>query len=243
VISFERLRQYLRLRNIPEINARKDLIEKIINTDYLDGADIQDLEMMRKELRGLIKYIPKRSRIFMTDFNDKILDTTINEPKYDTETLKNYKAKVEYNIAKHQKDNKVILKLKNNRPINGTDLKELEKVFWKDIGTKEDYAKEYGDQPLGEFIRSIVGLDMKSAKAAFAKYLNDQNLNSRQIYFLNQIIEFIVKNGMMKDLTVLQGSPFTDQGNIIDLFGNNQTLWQGIMGTIQKINSNANVVA
>lgn len=232
-----------KVANIPEINARKDLIEKIINTDYLDGADIQDLEMIRKELRGLIKYIPKRSRIFMTDFNDKILDTTINEPKYDTETLKNYKAKVEYYIAKHQKDNKVILKLKNNRPINGTDLKELEKVFWKDIGTKEDYAKEYGDQPLGEFIRSIVGLDMKSAKAAFAKYLNDQNLNSRQIYFLNQIIEFIVKNGMMKDLTVLQGSPFTDQGNIIDLFGNNQTLWQGIMGTIQKINSNANVVA
>ena len=84
---------------------------------------------------------------------------------------------------------------------------------------------------------------MKSAKAAFAKYLNDQKLNSRQIYFLNQIIEFIVKNGMMTDLTVLQGSPFTDQGNIIDLFGDNQTLWQGIMGTIKKINSNANVVA
>ena len=48
---------------------------------------------------------------------------------------------------------------------------------------------------------------------------------------------------MMTDLTVLQGSPFTDQGNIIDLFGDNQTLWQGIIGTIKKINSNANVVA
>ena len=179
----------------------------------------------------------------MTDFNDEILDTSINEPKYDTEVLKNYRAKVEYYVAKHQSDIKAILKLKNNQPINDTDLKELEKIFWKDIGTKDDYTKEYGDRPLGEFIRSIVGLDMKSAKAAFAKYLNDQKLNSRQIYFLNQIIEFIVKNGMMTDLTVLQGSPFTNKGNIIDLFGDNQTLWQGIMGTIKKINSNANVVA
>ena len=204
---------------------------------------IHDLEMIRKELRDLIKYIPKKSRIFMTDFNDEILDTSINEPKYDTEILKNYRAKVEYYVTKHQSDIKAFSKLKNNQPINDTDLKELEKIFWKDIGTKDDYTKEYGDRPLGEFIRSIVGLDMKSAKAAFAKYLNDQKLNSRQIYFLNQIIEFIVKNGMMKDLTVLQGSPFTDQGNIIDLFGDNQTLWQGIMGTIKKINSNANVVA
>lgn len=43
-----------------------------------------------------------------------------------------------------------------------------------------------------------------------AEYLDETNLDSRQIYFVNQIVEFIVHNGMMKDLSVLQEAPFTD---------------------------------
>lgn len=232
-----------KVANIPEIAAQKDLIQRIIETDYLNRAGIEDLEHIRKSLRDLIKYIPKKSLIFDTDFNDEILDTKVNEAEYNTDTLKNYKAKVEYYINKHQKDNEVIVKLKSNKPLTEGDLKNLEKVFWKDIGTKDDYTKEYGNQPLGEFIRSIVGLDMNSAKEAFSKYLNDKSLNSRQIYFLNQVIEYIVKNGMMKDLSVLQDSPFTDQGNIIDLFGDNKSLWLGIKEVIDSINHNASVVA
>ena len=68
-----------------------------------------------------------------------------------------------------------------------------------------------GQKPLGEFVREIVGMDMNAAKEAFAQYLNDVNLDSRQIYFVNQIVEYIVHNGVMKDLSVLQEPPFTDQ--------------------------------
>ncbi len=45
---------------------------------------------------------------------------------------------------------------------------------------------------------------MNAAKSAFAEYLNNVNLDSRQIYFVNQIVEYIVHNGVMKDLSVLQ---------------------------------------
>ncbi|MGN1407335.1 type I restriction-modification enzyme R subunit C-terminal domain-containing protein [Lactobacillus sp.] len=95
----------------------------------------------------------------------------------------------------------------------------------------------------GEFIRSIVGLDMNAAKEAFSAYLSDTSLNSQQIYFLNQIVEYIAKNGLMKDLTVMQDSPFIDRGNIIELFGDRPDLWTGIRMTIQHINDNADVVA
>lgn len=47
---------------------------------------------------------------------------------------------------------------------------------------------------------------MNAAKEAFAQYLNDASLDSRQIYFVNQIVEYIVHNGMMKDMSVLPGS-------------------------------------
>lgn len=59
---------------------------------------------------------------------------------------------------------------------------------------------------------------MNAAKQAFSRYLNETNLDSRQIYFVNKIIEYIVQNGMMKDLSVLQETPFTDKGSVIDIF-------------------------
>lgn len=136
-----------------------------------------------------------------------------NESELENDDLKDYKAKAEYYIRQNQ-DNEVINKLKENIPLTYSDIKELEKILWSELGTKEDYEAEYGSKPLGEFVRGIVGLDMAAAKAAFSEYLNDSNLGSRHIYFVNQIIEFIVHNGMMKDLAVLQDTPFTDHGSV-----------------------------
>ena len=110
--------------------------------------------------------------------------------------------------------------------------------MWSDLGTKAVYEAEYGEKPLGEFVREIVGLDMNAAKAAFSEYLDSANLDSRQIYFVNQIVEYIVQNGMMKDLTVLQDSPFTDQGSIVEIF-TDLSVWMGIRKVIDQVNANA----
>ena len=81
-------------------------------------------------------------------------------------------------------------------------------------------------------------MDMAAAKAAFAEYLNDASLDSRQIYFVNQIVEYIVHNGLMKDLSVLQEPPFADQGSIVEVF-TDLTLWLGIRKAIERVNQNA----
>ena len=73
---------------------------------------------------------------------------------------------------------------------------------------------------------------------AFSDYLTNQNLDSRQIYFVNQIVEYIVHNGMMKDFSVLQETPFTDQGSVVDVF-TDMRVWMGIMKVIRTINDNA----
>jgi type I restriction enzyme R subunit len=145
--------------------------------------------------------------------------------------------RAEFYIREHQ-DNIVIAKLKTNKPLTENDIDSLEEILWKEIGTKQDYENEIGQKPLGEFVREIVGLDMNAAKEAFSAYLSDTNMDSRQIYFVNQIIEYIVHNGMLKDLSVLQESPFTDQGSIVDIF-TDQSVWMGIRGVIDRINANA----
>ena len=79
---------------------------------------------------------------------------------------------------------------------------------------------------------------MRAAKEAFAKFLNDKKLDSRQIYFVNQIVEYIVHNGVMKDMTVMREAPFTDRGSVVDLFTDIEK-WQEILDTINLINENA----
>ncbi len=223
--------------NIPEIMAQADLINTILHTDYVENAGINEFENIRENLRDLIKYIPPRKIRYDTDFDDEILSVDWKDSELENDDLKNYKAKAEYYIRNHQ-DNKVIAKLRGNVPLTKEDVSELEQILWNEIGTQQDYEKEYGKKPLGELVREIVGMDMSAAKAAFSEYLENTNLNSRQIYFVNQIVEYIVHNGVMKDLSVLQEPPFTDQGSVVEVF-TDLSVWLGIRRIIEKVNANA----
>ena len=82
-------------------------------------------------------------------------------------------------------------------------------------------------------------MDMEAAKEAFAEFLDKSKLDSRQIYFVNQIIEYIVHNGLMKDRSVMQDTPFTDKGNIVELFGDDMQMWGEIVKAIDRVNENA----
>ena len=223
--------------NIPEIMAQSELIDKLLHTNYLENAGMNEFEHIRKSLRDLMKYIPVNKLRYDTNFDDEILSMDWKESELENDDLKNYKAKAEFYIRQHI-DDEVIAKLKNNIPMTADDIKELEKILWNDLGSKEDYETACGKKPLGEFVREIVGLDMNAAKAAFSKYLNDVNLDSRQIYFVNQIVEYIVQNGMMKDLSVLQEPPFTDRGSIVEVF-TDLSVWMGIRKVIEQVNANA----
>lgn len=225
--------------NIPEIQTQIPLLEKILHTNYLEESGVDDFEIIRKNLRDLIKYIPRKGKVYMTDYEDDILSVDWHESELENDDLRNYKENLEYYIKQHQDNNPVIMKLKGNKPLDQHDMDELEDMIWNQLGTKQDYYSEVGEKPLGEFVREIVGLDMNAAKEAFSKYLDEREMNRNQIYFVNQIVEFIVRNGMMKDLTVLQQSPFIDQGNVVELFGDNISLWSGIQSVINSINNNA----
>jgi type I restriction enzyme R subunit len=233
----KKVRAVAGVANIPEIQAHSELIDLILHTDYVECAGINEFERIRTEMRSLMKYIPKTKVVYLTDFNDELLNVNWNDSELDSDDLQNYKMKAEYYIRQNQ-NNLVIAKLKTNKPLTHQDVEALEEILWKELGSKEEYEAEYGEKPLGEFVREIVGLDMNAAKEAFADYLSTVNLDSRQIYFVNQIIEYIVHNGILKDMSVLQEPPFTDQGSIVDVF-TDISVWAGIKKIIESINANA----
>lgn len=226
-----------KIANVPEIAAQSALLEKILHTDYVENTGVDELEKIRKALRDLMKYITNEQSAYETGFGDEILSIEWKQSELENDDLQNYKMRAEFYVRQHQNE-LAIAKLKMNVPLTDSDITQLEEILWSEVGTKQDYEAEYGKKPLGEFIREIVGLDMNAAKEAFSAYLTNVNLDSRQIYFVNQIVEYIVHNGMMKDMSILQEAPFIDQGSIIEVF-TDLSVWKGIKSVIDTINANA----
>ena len=225
------------IANIPAIMMQSELINKILHTYYLDTAGIMEFEEIRTNLRNLMTYVNYSHSLYDTNFSDEVLSTKWSVAEAETTYLTTYRERAEYFVRKHQNEG-VIAKLKSNLPLTSKDMTDLEAILWSEAGTREDYEALYKAKPLGEFVREIVGLDMNAAKEAFAEFLNNTSLDSRQIYFVNQIVEYIVHNGMMKDLSVLQEAPFTDRGSIVEVFSDT-SLWLGIRKVIDKVNANA----
>jgi len=143
---------------IPAIAAQQELIEQIQHNDFLERAGVTDFEGIRIKLRDLIKFIPyaERSR-YDTNFTDEITSIEWNESQLDNGELAQYKKKLENHIFQHQ-DVPAIAKLKGNIPLTPSDVKTLEHLLWSELGTKEQYDENCERMPLGEFVRSVVGL-------------------------------------------------------------------------------------
>ena len=54
------------------------------------------------------------------------------------------------------------------------------------------------------------------------------------MYFVRQIVNYIIKSGMMKDLSILQENTFTDQRGTSELF-DNVTVFMNLHAVIDQI--------
>jgi len=95
-----------------------------------------------------------------------------------------------------------------NQPITQDDYKELERIFTKELGTEEEYRNNYNSTPFGILIRKIVKMDRDSAYSAFASFIAEERPNAKQIHFINQVVDYVVENGYVKDVLDLMKAPF-----------------------------------
>ena len=177
----------------------------------------------------LMKYLQKENReLVFTSFEDEILhgDSQEQDILNIYKNLQPYRDRVEAYIRKN-KNHITIQKLRNNIPITPEELKSLEEMLFDgdERGTKELFHLEFGPQPLGLFIRSIVGLDIKAANQAFADFLQPSNLTTNQMTFIRTIISYLEKNGTI-DNRLLFAPPFTDLND------------QGLLGVFDETDAN-----
>ena len=133
----------------------------------------------------------------------------------------------------------VIDKLYKNVPVTTKELELLEEFLMQEAESKDRLFTEYEEQPLGKFVRKIIGLDIEAAQKHFATFIQQANLNANQITFIQKIIDYLNKNGIL-DKTMLTQVPFNDQDDngIIGIFPEEDKLVK-VIQLIEEINHNA----
>ena len=232
---------------IPSVAKQMALILDLQTDSWWTNVTLPMLEEVRVKLRELIRFVDPQERV---DVYTNFTDTLIQEESTEYQVVKrdpnlqNYRDRVQRFIREHQ-DHVTIRRLKNNEPVTPTDIAALENILFADNGPipKEEYPKIYGEEPLGKLVRSIVGLDRNAAKAVFAEFLAKYPaLNADQMAFLNEIVEYLVKNGVIEPRVIFE-TPFNHyhELGVAGVFGDE--LSQQIVERIHYVNQNAGVVA
>lgn len=230
-----------KLGTIPQVMEQKYIIDKVLTEEFWEEADILELDSVREALRELIKFLEKETqKVYYTNFIDEIIEINENTSMYHENDLRSYRKKVSQYLQEHR-DQLAVFKLRNNEQLTHQDIKVLEDILWNELGTREDYEKEYGYTPVTKLVRQIVGLDLQAANAAFSEFLTNEQLNVNQVRFVKLIVDYVVKNGIM-DKRVLQEEPFKTVGSIVELFQDNMDYAKGIIGVIDQINHNSEVI-
>ncbi|MFM9950428.1 MAG: DEAD/DEAH box helicase family protein [Saprospiraceae bacterium] len=227
--------------SIPSVAQKMETLKEVQQKIFWEGATIPGIERIRIELRDILKFLDSdNTPIYFTMFEDEFSGAWQEHTLvYGFNDLDAYKRKVEQYL-KEQSNNVVILKLRNNIPITKGELAHLDNMLFEQgsIGTKAEFTKAYGEQPLGKFIRSIVGLEVQAAKLAFAEILNNQTLNAQQIKFIDTLINFLTVKGMIEPAMLFE-APFTDinSNGVAGLF--DDAVATKIISLIETINHNA----
>lgn len=226
---------------IPQVAAQRQLIDRIIQDGYWAEADIFAFDQAREALRELMQFLDSEIQsIYYTHFDDELVNISVGEPLGGGFGLKPYRERVRSYLHEHE-DSLAVYKLRNNKQLTTTDLAVLEKILWQDLGSKEDYVKNYGEKPVGMLVRELLGMDQQAVNEAFSEFITDSSLNSRQIDFVKMIISYIVKNGNIVDVkSTFSQQPFTEfAGGIGNLFRDNMLVVQRIMGKVFDIRKNS----
>lgn len=235
--------QFSRLYTIPQVRATQYSIERALSEDFWENATILDMERIWEALRDLLKFIEKKkTHIYYTDFEDNIIEEKEGAAIYISHDLKNYKKKVEYYLKEHQ-DHLAVYKLRRNKRLTPEEFAELERILWEELGTKEEYRKEYDDTPVGRLVRKIVGVDREVVNAAFSDFLSEEKLNLNQMRFVRLMIDYIAVNGNIEDNQVLMKDPFRSAGSITALFGNDLSAAREIMKVAEEFRKNSEITA
>jgi type I restriction enzyme R subunit len=200
---------------LPQVKAKMTTIHEVLNPTYWEmctaNKDFSWLEKVRIELRELTKFLTgDKNKWFVVNIQDEASFGTVSG---EISTRVSYRQNILDFLAKHR-DLPVLDKIYTMQQLTTSDIRELERILWSELGSKEDYDRCTESMLCGSnvamFIRSLIGVDRKVAVARFSDFLSGAKLNSDQEEYLATIINYVCVNGDITVETVVNDDPFAD---------------------------------
>ena len=215
---------------IPMVFEKAEQLKTLMSEQLWANPSIEQLEKLRIDVRDLMQFLEGSGK--------KPIDVDISDETEGSEfdgdggiiDIRTYREKVVDYLVEHS-DNEVLKKIQRLEKINYEDLKELERILWEELGTKEEYESSTDIDNLAAFVRSLIGLSQEAINEKFGEYLNGNVLNAQQQEFIRAIINYVRENGDIRKEDLLEKSPF-DNYNIISLFGDNISSLLTIVGIL-----------
>ncbi|MEV5637581.1 DEAD/DEAH box helicase family protein [Agromyces sp. NPDC052230] len=209
-------------RSIPAVREQLGLIDAVAGEEWWQDVTLPMLELVRTRLRDLVKLIDATGqKAIYTDFDDVVRsgegEFVIATPGVDRDR---FRAKLFAYLRAHE-NHVVLRKLRTGKQLTSTDLDELERMLTEsgEFGADELAPAVESAHGLGRFIRSIVGLERSAAQEALASFVAQHRLGSRQISFVDLIVNRLAQTGSVP-IGALYAQPFsqTAPGGPEDLF-------------------------
>lgn len=204
---------------LPQVQAKMDTIKEVLTDVAWQNVSLQWLEKVRKDLRDLLKFLMGQGdKSFTVDIADDISDEGMTvgiTPRM------SYKQSV-LDFLSNNRNLPVLQKIYNMEQLTEKDIAELERILWKELGSKADYDKYTKGMACGSnvaiFIRSMVGVDRKNAVRRFSDYISGSELNAEQEDFLLTIIAYVCENGDITKETVVNEPPFDERLSVFSTY-------------------------
>jgi type I restriction enzyme R subunit len=196
---------------LPQVQAKMGTIKEVLSPVAWENVSLAWLEKVRLDLRDLMKFlVGDKGQWFVVDIEDVI--------SYDGESAgiaprMSYKQKVLDFLATNR-HLPVLEKIYNLEQLSPSDIRELERILWAELGSKEDYEKFTAGMPCGPnvavFIRSLIGVDRKRAMERFGDFISGATLNAEQEEFLMTIVSYVCENGDITSQDLINVEPFSE---------------------------------
>lgn len=210
-----RMNALLKLKTIPAIVEKTDLITAMIDGAYLlDHFSLERAEDVRKALRDLMSYIPDKQGYTIINVVDWVEDKENSETGDD----KPYPQKAQEFLTSSNLPS--LAKLRNLDPLTEDEKSELKAIFTSKLGTEAEFNAWAGSMALLPFLRLQVGISDEAIQTKFGSFLNAQTLNPMQLNYCQQIVDYARKNGDITLTVLLKESPFCDM-DVTQIFGAN----------------------
>ena len=204
--------------SIPQVMMCMPTIQKVQTAAFWESLHtnaefgLDNMERIRVELRELMQYIGADNDTFTIDLKDVITDGG----QIGTVALRtSYKQRVmEY--LQENIDAPVLQKIYQLEQLTESDIRQLERIFWQELGTKEEYEaylqrerqRLYGGH-IAAFLRSVIGIDREVAKQKYIDLIQGETLTPEQEEYLNDILNYVCQNGDITRETMAQ-APFCE---------------------------------